>query len=83
MADPLSLVAIAGLAYAGKVLSEKKKTEEYNLSIQQAPVSVIQEEVPNVMSPKPVSRLKSRLVKLVMTIVVIARRRTWRQSKLK
>ena len=48
MADPLSLVAIAGLAYAGKVLSEKKKTEEYNLSIQQAPVSVIQEEVPNV-----------------------------------
>ena len=51
MADPLSLVAIAGLAYAGKVLSEKKKTEEYNLSIQQAPVPVIQEEVPNVMSP--------------------------------
>ena len=31
MADPLSLVAIAGLAYAGKVLSEKKKTEKVNL----------------------------------------------------
>ena len=55
MADPLSLVAIAGLAYAGKVLSEKKKTEEYNIAVQQAPVPVIQEEVPNVMSPKPVS----------------------------
>ena len=55
MADPLSLVAIAGLAYAGKVLSEKKKTEEYNLTVQQASIPVMQEEVPNVMSPKPVS----------------------------
>ena len=55
MADPLSLVAIAGLAYAGKVLSEKKKTEEYNLTVQQAYIPVMQEEVPNVMSPKPVS----------------------------
>ena len=52
MADPLSLVAIAGLAYAGKKLSESR-AESYQGPEQQVPQRFVQEEVPSISLPKP------------------------------
>lgn len=43
MADPISIFAIAGLAYIGKKLSEKK--EEYKLLIEEQPVEDAEEAV--------------------------------------
>ena len=45
MADPISIIAIAGLAYIGKKLSEPKK-EEYKLLVDEEPIVAEQVRVP-------------------------------------
>jgi hypothetical protein len=49
MADPISIIAIAGLAYLGKKLSEPKRVENYglaNATTQEGPERVERAEVP-------------------------------------
>jgi hypothetical protein len=65
MADPLSLVAIAGLAYAGKKLSESR-SESYQGPEIQVQQRMVQEEVPSVSLPRPtiVSNVPDRKIEL-------------------
>ena len=54
MADPISIIAIAGLAYMGKKMSTQK-AEKYQIVAERAqPPVYIQEEVPNITAPPPI-----------------------------
>jgi len=54
MADPVSIIAIAGLAYIGKKLSDPKP-ELYQIVSKptEGPI-IIQEEMPNIAAPRPI-----------------------------
>ena len=54
MADPVSIIAIAGLAYIGKKLSDPKP-ELYQVASKPAEGPIIfQEEMPNIAAPRPI-----------------------------
>ena len=54
MADPISIIAIAGLAYIGKKMSDPKP-ELYQVTSKptERPI-LIQEEVPNISEPRSI-----------------------------
>jgi hypothetical protein len=54
MADPISIIAIAGLAYIGKKLSDPKPEKYQVVSENVKNPGLIQEEVPNLAFPRPV-----------------------------
>jgi hypothetical protein len=54
MADPISILAIAGLAYVGKKLSDPKPEKYQVVSENTNDPYLVQEEVPNIAAPRPI-----------------------------
>jgi len=72
MADPISIIAIAGLAYMGKKLSTQK-AEKYEIVSERVQPSIyIQEEVPNIAAPRPIGLDNLPILKLKQIILRIS-----------